>query len=104
MFETELINEIRERLSMFIGLYDSIRIVDPIKKELIKEEGGPAHSNYLEKGAIVTIFGNKIPFVGIACLLWLIKTRNLLLKSNAIKMGRIVYLPCQSNAKVAYTL
>ena len=42
MFETELINEIRERLSIFIGLYDSIRIVDPIKKELIKEEGGPA--------------------------------------------------------------
>ena len=40
MFETELINEIRERLSIFIGLYDSIRIVDPIKKELIKEEGG----------------------------------------------------------------
>lgn len=30
MFETELINEIRERLSIFIGLYDSIRIVDPI--------------------------------------------------------------------------
>ena len=39
MFETELINEIRERLSIFIGLYDRIRIVDPIKKELIKEEG-----------------------------------------------------------------
>ena len=59
MFETELINEIRERLSIFIGLYDSIRIVDPIKKELIKEEGGPAHSNYLEKGPLLRFLGTR---------------------------------------------
>lgn len=35
----ELIQEVRERLSIFIDLYDSIRIVDPIKKEIIGEEG-----------------------------------------------------------------
>lgn len=50
MFETELINEIRERLSIFIGLYDSIRIVDPIKKELIKEEGASGSLELPRKG------------------------------------------------------
>lgn len=50
MFETELINEIRERLSIFIGLYDSIRIVDPIKKELIKEEGIMSSFKFQRKG------------------------------------------------------
>lgn len=39
MLATQLIQEVRERLSIFIGLYDSIRIVDPVKKEIIGEEG-----------------------------------------------------------------
>ena len=70
MFETELINEIRERLSIFIGLYDSIRIVDPLKKELIKEEGGSSSLELPRKGRHCydfweqdTVCGNCVSFV-----------------------------------------
>ena len=70
MFETELINEIRERLSIFIGLYDSIRIVDPIKKELIKEEGACSSIELPRKGRHCydfweqdTVYGNCVSFV-----------------------------------------
>ncbi|MGN9119716.1 GGDEF domain-containing protein [Turicibacter bilis] len=102
MFETELINEIRERLSIFIGLYDSIRIVDPIKKELIKEEGASGSLELPRKGRHCYDFWDQDSVCGNCVSFMAYKNKKSTFKIERYKDGAycIVALPIEREGRL----
>ncbi len=46
----QLMQVVKDRLSMFMEMYDSMRVIDPISKQVIREDGGVSPLNFSVTG------------------------------------------------------